>query len=223
MKEHDKSIFIAACVYDAWVPEALHALHRAINYATKNGYSVDVVERRGDSCIPRARSALMSQFWREQKNSHLFSVDADVEIPQDAIVRLASHGKPIIGGAYPFKMHGAGVVARMPGRTEALRRERMQWLNEQQGIHQVWAVGTGCMMVTLETVNTLEEKALAYTEDGSNRDSRAFYLPYVHCWGDRDEYLSEDWAFCGEAQEVGIEVWIDMDCECGHWGRTVYR
>ena len=44
------------------------------------------------------------------------------------------------------------------------------------------------------------------------------YLPYIY----KDEYLSEDWALCQRAEDLGFEIWAHGGVRCAHWGLIKY-
>ena len=65
----------------------------------------------------------------------------------------------------------------------------------------------------------VEYPDLVYTENISKEPRFALYQPYIftHPTGFR-EYLSEDWAFCQRAKDIGIPIYVHGGVQCSHWG-----
>ena len=44
-------------------------------------------------------------------------------------------------------------------------------------------------------------------------------MPYIY----HNEYLSEDWAFCQRAMDMGHKIYMHSGVQCGHWGLFNYK
>lgn len=65
-----------------------------------------------ESLVSRARNALVGMFLKIPTATHLMFIDADIEFPPDAVLRLAGHDRDVIGGPVPRKMFDwEGIIA----------------------------------------------------------------------------------------------------------------
>jgi hypothetical protein len=66
---------------------------------------IDVVPSflANESLIPRGRNTIVAKFMGDPTCTHLMFVDADISWGEDAIARLLTHDKDIIGALYPKK------------------------------------------------------------------------------------------------------------------------
>ena len=210
-----KKVFISCCSRSKpeW-PMAL-SIQDAMRYAGRKGITTTFRPRIGESLICRARQNDLTVFMQRDFD-FLFSVDDDVVLPQEAISRLVAADKDIIAGVYRLKEEEPHTAIRIskngPTWPEVLRKGL---------VTPAIYVSTGCFLVKRKVVETMIEKypELGYRRNVHNDRCWAFYQPFVY----RDEYLSEDWAFCQRARDIGFEVWVDGSVRCGHWGKKLYR
>ena len=97
-------------------------------------------------------------------------------------------------------------------------------LKEGQTV-EVKYLSTGCMLASSKLIEDMVKAYpdLEYDQNGTDKIAYALYQPYIHVQpsGFR-EYLSEDWAFCQRAIDIGYSVWADGSIKCGHWGLIKY-
>ena len=136
------------------------------------------------------REKLMEQAY-DMDATHLLFVDTDVTFPPDAINRLISHGKDIVGGQYPARGSGHSTVKFTDDDGNLVSREIPDRL------FQCHAIPTGLMLIDLEKAKRLERPWFWFTEkDG--------------------ELEGEDVYFCRKANEAGLGVWCDPQIPMGH-------
>jgi hypothetical protein len=171
----------------------------------------------GDGNLPRVRSfqlGLWKRAWdTDNKCDYFMIVDEDISFDPEAIDILIKDDKPIVGGIYTFKTtnpHYTGKVCtrfldNQPG--DLSGPFRVRWLNG--GFILVKAE------VLLAMIDRYKDLAFNVGEDSSMdmKESWALWCPFVH---DR-VFLSEDWAFCQRAQDMGFEVWADWRAKLVHW------
>ena len=197
--------------------EMFTALTNAQIYAAEREIYSIVDTRVGGSLICRERNRAIRDFIKDDHATHLFTIDDDVSLPQDAIVKLVEAQKPIIGGLYRLKDHKG---ARLSSRIE--RPSMWPMIIKAGLVSDAKYVAGGCCMITKSAAITMAnayDESLSYTENLSQEKTWALYQPYIHTHksGFR-EYLSEDWAFCQRASDIGIQSSIHGGVLCGHWG-----
>lgn len=185
------------------------SIQAAMGAASRKGLNCAMPPRVGDSLISRARQNELVPFM--QRNfDYLFSLDDDVDIPENTLVKLIENDKDICAGLYRFKSSEPGISGRIPS-------DGPKWAEILQRNLVVPAIyaSTGCMMVKREVIEGMIEKypELEYRRNLVSDVCWALYMPFVK----DGEYLSEDWAFCRRAKDAGFEVWIDGGIKCGHW------
>jgi len=209
-----KKIFISCCSNRDPDWATVLSIEDAMRDAAKNGYDTVFPPQVGDSLIDRARNNDLINFMQKGADL-LFSIDDDVSIPPDTISRLAKADKDIVAGIYRLKVDNPVAAVRLP-------IEGPSWA-EVLGrglLTQAIYVSTGCFMVKKHVVEGMIEKypELHYKRNVVGDKAWAFYMPYIH----EGEYLSEDWAFCQRARDVGFEVWVHGGVKCAHWGKKMF-
>lgn len=167
----------------------------------------------GDSLVSRARNTCLQNFI-ESDCDWLFTLDDDIQLPEEALTKLVSANKNLVGGIYRLKNED-------PKRNPYAIR----FINEDMDIkidslNKVKYLSTGCMLYKREFILKLVEQYpdLWYYENMTGRVISALYMPYIY----KDEYLSEDWAFCQRARDRGWNIWLHSGVQCGHWGLKNY-
>jgi len=90
--------------------------------------------------------------------------------------------------------------------------------------------GTGFLLIKRHVIESMMIKYsyLKYKNDGPQYDAMApnmkdyFYLLF-DCRCVNGRYLSEDYAFCQLARDMGYEIWVDMSICLTHVGRYAYK
>ncbi|MCK4857736.1 MAG: hypothetical protein KAT58_07205 [candidate division Zixibacteria bacterium] len=214
-KKQVKRVFVSCCSKNKPEWNMALSLQDAMSYAAKHGITTTFKPRIGESLICRARQNDIPEFM--QRNfDYLFSVDDDVVLPQNTIQRLVAHDKDIVAGVYRLKEDEPHTAVRIP-------KNGPKWpeiLREGLLTPAIY-VSTGCMLIKRVVIERMikEYPELEYRRNMHGDRCWAFYMPFVY----RDEYLSEDWAFCQRACDTGFEVWVDGAIRCGHWGKKLYR
>jgi hypothetical protein len=95
---------------------------------------------------------------------------------------------------------------------------------------RVKEIGTGFLLIKRDVLAnmTIKYSYLKYKNDGPQYDAMApnmknyFYLLF-DCRCVNGRYLSEDYAFCQLAREMGYEIWVDLSGCLSHIGRFAYK
>jgi hypothetical protein len=214
-----KKVYINVCSRRAPEWGMILTLQNAMQYAAKHRISTNLAPRVGESLICRARNNSLINYM-ETECDYLLTVDDDIEIPVSGIVKLIKADKDIIAGFYRLKdKDEAHTAIRMP-------KERQHEIPDFPEIFKknlvvpAKYVSTGCLLVKRSVFLKMigHYKELHYTQNLTKKQAWALYMPMIHA----DEYLSEDWAFCQRAEDVGFEIWAHGGVRCGHWGLIKY-
>ena len=207
------NVYISVCSKDR--PEWSHVLHLnlAIQQAALHGIRCTMAPTVGEGTVWRSRQDVLVEFMKS-KCTHLFSVDDDIDVPGDSIIKLVEADKDIIAGLYRLKsLSYYAPAVRLQDSSEVAWREALK----RQGIEEAIYVSTGCMMVKREVFTDLINKypELTYTRNVTGDPAWGLYMPYIHTW----ECLSEDWAFCQRAIDKGYKIFVHCGIQCAHWMR----
>jgi len=191
---------------------------RMIDFAASHDVEADLQPRLDESLLCRARIRSLMDFFYKPQYTHLMTVDDDLLIPQETLIKFLEQDKPIIGGFYRLK------TKEYMGCAVRVKNEPWMYPVLDKRVVEAEYVSTGCMLVKREVIVDMinEFPDLECQENLSGRTMWALYQPFVHNNGIFREYLSEDWAFCERAKMVGHTVWAHGGVQCGHWGKTIY-
>lgn len=194
-------------------------LQNAMKFAAHDAVSTTLKPRVGESLISRARCNSLVDFI-ESDRDYLLTLDDDIDVPQDFIIELIAADKDIIGGFYRLKdKDSAHTAIRMPlDRKHEIPDFPEIFKNDM--IVPAKYVSTGCMLVKRSVFLRMigHYKELHYLQNVTRKQAWALYLPFIH----ENEYLSEDWAFCQRAEDIGFEIWAHGGVRCAHWGLIKY-
>lgn len=119
---------------------------------------------------------------------YLFFVDDDMVIPPNTVDKLLAHNKDIIGGIYLTKYENPKPV--------------VEYLDEKKdGLFEVKAIGTGCMLIKTDVFRKLPQPWFKYEWYPNGMVKR-----------------SHDWIFCEDARNAGYKIWADSTLKIGHIG-----
>ena len=206
--------------------------------AQRNGIVISIEPHVGDSLICRARQEMTWKFLQTDC-THFMQLDDDIQLMSDAILKLVKADKPIVGGAYGLKdltkVNGEANVVSGGGHKAALRSFGSLNLEDYSDqLVKIQYLSTGCFLQKREVIETMWDKytdleyySTGYTYPDTQAKStvvgkderRALYMPMIY----EGEYLSEDWAYCKRASDIGYDIWLHTGVLCGHWGIYQYK
>jgi hypothetical protein len=162
----------------------------------------------GDSLVTRARNKIVKRFL-ESKMQFLLFIDSDILFDPKQIIRLRSHDKFIVGGAYLKKKLPYAPVCNSK-------------IGEEGDLDIVREAGTGFLMIhrdVFEDIRTMYPEH-SYTNEGD--EEKGTYYDWFRVGVKNGRYLSEDYYFCQLAGEAGFNVYYDSAVLVRHVGRAVY-
>lgn len=120
--------------------------------------------------------------------THLLWIDTDMKFPGDALVRLLSHGKDIVGANYRQRTVPYNFVAVYEDGTDNHILE--------PGLHRMRQMPTGLLLTKFEIYRRM---GYPWFPAGLRHQAR------------------DDIAFCRKAVEMGYEIWCDHDLTKQVW------
>jgi hypothetical protein len=137
---------------------------------------------------------------------YLFSVDSDIVLPEDSLIKMLNADKDIISGLYIQRIpdtHTLEVYKDIPsGGCDNIPYEEIK----NKGVEQIAACGMGCCLIKGEVFRKMEYPHFYYKSALDHKNT-----------------VSEDVYFCKKARSLGFTVWADETIRCDHIGQTVFR
>ncbi len=216
-------VVIATPAYQPPELAYLASVARVVEDLRAHGIDATHYVTHGDSLVTRGRHKLVHDFLCS-RGTHLLQWDADIEcLDVTAVRKMVQTGRPIIGGAYPFRDGSGAVVANL---LKEHRDSKRVDIREDDTI-PVAEVGTGFLMVRRDVLVDMQKKhpELLYEADWEGYRGVPMWalfdvaLEASPSGTGRMRYASEDWRFCSLARQDGYEVCIYYPPEFRHWGK----
>jgi len=192
-----KKILVAIPTNKYIEPETFKSLW---NLTVPEGYELDFQYFYGYQ-IDQIRNLIAD--WAKRYD-YLLSVDSDIVLPNDALVKMLAADKPIISGLYIQRIpntHTLEVYMDNNGGCVNIPYA----LIENRGVVEIAACGMGCALIKSEVFRTIEYPHYLYTSALNHANT-----------------VSEDVYFCMKAGLAGFSVWADASIKCDHVGSTVF-
>jgi len=153
------------------------------------------------SVISNSRTQLVNEAL-EANADYILWLDSDMYIPVTIFKKLYAHKKDIIACTYSTRYKPYTNVAFMDFNNPPTK------LNASKGLHEVFAVGMGCMLVKTDVYKNLPRPWFnhAYNEE-------------------LDDFSGEDIWFCKLAAEHGYKTYVDCDTSnmLAHVGTKAFK
>ena len=146
---------------------------------------------------------------QKNKSGYMLFVDDDMILEKDALDRLLSHDKEIVGvNAYSRTLPLSTTLMMMDEKGEYKDPSKhTEWeMRVPEELFEVLAVGTGVVLIKMEVFEKLKK-------------------PWFKFDMHKDGYMlkGEDAWFCSEARKAGYKIWADGSLKIGHIGSFVYQ
>jgi glycosyltransferase involved in cell wall biosynthesis/GT2 family glycosyltransferase len=136
---------------------------------------------------------------------YLLSVDSDIVLPQDALVKMLSANKDIVSGLYIQRIpntHTLEVYMDIPnGGVNNIPIDQINNLS----LVEIAACGFGCCLISGEVFRKMAYPHFVYKDA----------LDHKHT-------VSEDIYFCLKARAAGFTIWADSSIKCEHIGSAKF-
>jgi FkbM family methyltransferase len=169
--------------------------------AVPEGYELDLRIEKSDS-ISQIRN--LSAEWAKRYD-YMLSVDSDIVLPKDALVKMLAADKDIISGLYIQRIPGTQTVEVYMNTPNGGCTNIPYSLLENRGVVEIAACGMGCALIKGDIFRKMEYPHFFYKEALDHRNT-----------------VSEDVYFCTKARNNGFKVWADTSIKCDHLGATTF-
>lgn len=167
-------------IYDLEVPEGYET-----EFQYFYGYRVDQVRN-------------LIADWVIKGYDYLFSVDHDIVLPRDTLVKLLSHDKDLCAGVYRQRLE--------PQTLEIYDMDYRNIHNVNGSLIHIGGCGFGCTLVKKRVFQSIKYPHFEY-----------------HPALDHKNTFSEDIDFCKKANNAGFKLFADTSVVCGHIGQTTFH
>jgi len=175
-------------------------LTKVVEQLVKTDIEHEVLFNLG-TVLPDQRNTLVKDAIRIGA-THILWLDSDIHVPASVVHTLLSHDREIVAAAYSTRMPPYNSVA-FTDKDDLNKR-----LDASRGLHSVWAVGMGCMLVDTEVYKYLGQPWHNYEYNQPT-----------------ESLTGEDIYFCNNANSAGIPVHVDatLSQEIAHYGTKSFK
>jgi len=176
------------------------SLAKISSHLTKENIEHTILFNLG-SVIPQQRNTLVDEAL-DWNATHILWLDSDMHLPASTATTLLKHNKEIVTAAYSTRV--------APYRSTAFcNSDNLDTrLTATSGLHKVWGVGMGCMLVDTKVYKNLGKPWHQYLYNLDTQD-----------------LSGEDIYFCKTANDAGFEVYVDADLSnnVAHYGTKSFK
>lgn len=208
----------------------------------QRGYHMASSFMFNESLIERARNALAHAFLKTDC-THLLFIDADIRFDAGHVLALFEADKDIICGIYPKKEINWDEVTKAINSnvpTDQLKHHTGSWVVNLVGYEgsvtvpqnepvEIWAGGTGMMLIKRHVFEKMKEVVPSYKNDvvdlsGQNKPQEVIHQ-FFACSIEpgTERLLSEDYHFCKVWRDMGGKLYAAPWMNLGHVGSYVFE
>lgn len=168
----------------------------------------------GDALIDRLRSKVASRFLETDRDILWFwdeDVISDTENATRMMWQMWKYDLDILGAPYPLRSETEKCFA-----IRTLEDKGSFPCGKGGEIHEVRYVSTGCMGIRRRVFEKMIEKEVVHRCNPQTFNVYPFFKPMEYNHNGQWLYLSEDWAFCQRARNLGFKVHCDFGNKLGH-------
>jgi len=235
-------IFVATPMYGGMCTGYFTNSLIAMTNVMKNcGWDMSFSSMFNESLIQRGRNALVHQFLKTPC-THLLFIDADIKFDANDIPPMIHADKGIICGIYPKKeinwqgvekaVHEGTDWKELPKRTGSLvvnlvGYEGAVTVPIDKPV-EIWAGGTGFMLIKREVFDDLKDKVSSYKNDVTILAGDLGQEPILEYFAcsiepETERLLSEDYHFCRVARLNGHKIYAAPWVRLGHFGTYLFE
>jgi glycosyltransferase involved in cell wall biosynthesis len=185
----------------------------------RNNIPHGLLTQANSSLITHGRSKCANFFINNTEHDYLFFLDSDIGFDPEDVLKLLSHGEPIVSGTYPMKT--------IPIRycVDVLEPE------ERKGdLLKVGGNGMGFVIIHRNVFTDIAQKFpyLKYvpsTKDSNYPPTESEMNNSYHYFAEEkieDSFVSEDKSFFYRARMTGYTHWLDTTIKLQHIGSHVF-
>jgi len=243
MSDKQVKVFVATPMYGGMTTgffcQSIMMLQMAMQ---QKGYAMAASFMFNESLITRARNSLAHAFLKTDC-THLLFIDADIKFNAHEVLHMFEHDLDIICGIYPKKeINWAEVQAAVKRDVpvDNLKHHTGSWVVNlvdyagtvsvpQDQPLEVWAGGTGMMLIKREVFEKLGDVVPFYVNDvvdlSNNNKPREqikeFFATSIE--PETGRLLSEDYHFCYIWRKLGGKIYAAPWMKLGHLGSYIFE
>jgi len=194
-------------------------------FAIDNGITYDIEFLTGCSIISLGRSIMFSKALTDPNWTHMMWIDDDIGWKPEDVMTLLIHDKDIIGGFYPKKEYPIKATFNP-----------LEKGYEDKNLMEIKYLPTGFMMLSRKVCEDMAKKYSHLEFKFGKTKTQKF--PYYDVFGtfpyhdpDRPEitegtngyYLTEDYAFCQRARDIGYSIYLSKKINLSHTGLHTFK
>ena len=243
MSDKQVKVFVATPMYGGMTTgffcQSIMMLQMAMQ---QKGYAMAASFMFNESLITRARNSLAHAFLKTDC-THLLFIDDDIKFNAHEVLHMFEHDLDIICGIYPKKEINwnevqAAVKRDVP--VDNLKHYTGSWVVNlvdyagtvsvpQDQPLEVWAGGTGMMLIKREVLEKLGDVVPVYVNDvvdlSNNNKPREqikeFFATSIE--PETGRLLSEDYHFCYIWRKLGGKIYAAPWMKLGHLGSYIFE
>jgi hypothetical protein len=213
----DLHVYIGSSVWREVEPYHVAALQTLL----RDGYRYAYLPQQGDALMERTRGMSATLFMRKTKAEVWLSLDSDITgFTKEGIDTLVEQAMThdIVVGAYICRSRGDSYPSSTFEDGTSIE------FNDDPTPQPIKWGATGCMAVHRRVFEAMAETMpLLHMKD----EARCFYPFFQTLIYDHEEHgkilLSEDFAFCERARELGFTTYVNPAIRLGHVGPYIFR
>tara|TARA_E500000178_G_scaffold341740_1_gene386055 strand:- start:1373 stop:2041 length:669 start_codon:yes stop_codon:yes gene_type:complete len=173
-----------------------------------------------ESLITKGRSRIANFFMNNTQYEYVMFIDADVGFTSEDVLKLLSHQKDIVCGAYPMKSIPLQYNYNMSQPPVA-----------ENSLVKIENIGFGFALIHRRVFEKIKENCeeLKYIPAQGHSTypiTEAEYYNSYHYFNELKKdmsYLPEDFSFFERAKSVGFTAWLDTTIRLCHVGSHVFQ
>jgi len=185
-----------------------------------NGIDHGLITLANESLITKGRSRIANFFINNTSYEYVMFIDADIGFESQDVLKLLSHQKDIVCGAYPMKS--------IPLR---YNYNITQPPKAENGLIQIDNVGFGFALIHRRVFDRIREnyeelKYIPALGHSSYPITEEEYHNSYHYFNELKKdmsFLPEDFSFFERAKSVGFVSWLDTSIQLSHVGSYVFQ
>ncbi len=210
-----KKIMLATTAYDSPDASYTFSIQRSRQALEEEGILSSYMLLSGNCHVDDARNRVVQEFLLTDCTDLVF-LDADVFWEPESLIKLVSYDCDIVGGIYPYRREGEGIVAfNMP-----VLMAPGEIKTNDQGLIEVIGLPTGFMRIRRIVLETLAKKAGHYHNRGDRRSKIPLLFERVLENGTR---WGGDLNFCHKWIATGGKVFADPEMHLGHAVKSIIQ
>ena len=184
-----------------------------------NGIDHGLITLANESLITKGRSRIANFFLNNTNYESVMFIDADIGFEPNDVMKLISHKRDIVCGAYPMKSIPLKYNYNITQPPVA-----------EDNLIKIENIGFGFAMIHRRVFETIRENhpELKYTPSLGHSNypiTEAEYHNSYHFFNELkkgDSFLPEDFSFFERATNVGFTAWLDTTIKLSHVGSHVF-